>query len=305
MNANSTVEPIPNISLLELIPKFSGTAALPVRAFIAKINGISQISGWSDAQKLIITKLKLTDGAESFVHADPRASTTRSFDELVDRLLYRFDNPLPLSTYLNELATCAQRTKETVHDYSTRLRVLGRNIGSVQGDRITPEIRQASDKLLQARFVAGLRPEIQRHVLSREPSSFEEAISVALTEEANNKIFEGSLTRRESEREQADVFAVLTEQVRDLSMQVQNLKEQVNVNTIHPRGMNGAPYRSRANVKCYFCGREGHYQYECRKKMNSGNRSPMRNRRVSFSPRRDETNETHERQLNTRGKRRY
>lgn len=292
--------PTINLSCIELIPTFSGEG--DIKNFLDRIDEVSQLTRWSELEKLTIAKLKLTGAAETFFRADPLNAAVDSFQDFSARLKQRFQQQIPLATQLQNLAACSQGEYESVAEYATRIRVIGNQIFSSCGSGRAPETRQANDRLLQARFVAGLKPSIQRLVLSRAPRSFEDSVTVAQTEEINEAVFLKSTTEPEGAVAQAsDSITQLTEQVQKLTLQVQTLHSQLPVNTSYTQ--NQKFRNSRPTIRCYYCGNLGHVQAQCRKyraatrdryDTQRQQRSNSRERGSEFSP---------ERNLNFQGRR--
>lgn len=152
-------------------------------------------------------------------------------------------------------------------DFASRVRIMGVKLFSEgKGEPLGVEVRRANDRLLQARFVAGLRADIQRYVLSKGPENFEEAVLVAIAEEANNEIARSSNARVEMGSNNSNqVIQQLTEQIQVLNAQVQNLSANSigYVNALQGRGRE----RTWGDIVCFYCGGKGHIQRECRRKM--------------------------------------
>jgi hypothetical protein len=56
-----------DLSLVGLIPKWSGTEkAAPLSEFFEAIEGTARLGNWSDADKIQVAVLKLTDAAKAF-----------------------------------------------------------------------------------------------------------------------------------------------------------------------------------------------------------------------------------------------
>jgi hypothetical protein len=61
-----------DLSLISLIPKWSGLeSGVPLEEFLKNIDGSAQIGRWSEADKLRIAALKLTESARMFCSGCP------------------------------------------------------------------------------------------------------------------------------------------------------------------------------------------------------------------------------------------
>ncbi|GFW38869.1 gypsy retrotransposon integrase-like protein 1 [Trichonephila clavipes] len=129
------------------------------------------------------------------------------------------------------------------------------------------QVRNANDQLLQSRFISGLRNDIRRFVLARDPNNLEESINAALIEEQNvklNQIANDERTGLSPLQTETSVISALTNKLEEINLRVERLQEASSV-TAHKTG--GGLFRRRETVfKCYYCGLEGHKQAECRKR---------------------------------------
>ncbi|GFX13550.1 hypothetical protein TNCV_3136231 [Trichonephila clavipes] len=141
----------------------------------------------------------------------------------------------------------------------------------------------AKDQLLQSRFVSGLRNDIRRFVLARDPNNLEESINAALIEEQNvklNQIANDERTGLSPLQTETTVISALTNKLEEINLRVERLQEPSSVTA---RKTGGGLFRRRETVfKCYYCGLEGHRQVECRKKR-------MDERKANYHPPRGET----------------
>lgn len=214
--------------LVELIPSFSGKVGA-VNEFIRKIEEVGQLNGWTNAEKLTILKLKITDEAERFVNINGQG--VDDYDHIVNDLKLNFENKVPLTTHLQELAICTQGKGESVNEFGNRLRTIGRAILQAQGNAENPAVLESNDKVLLAKFCAGIKPELQRQVLSGNPATLENAIVLAKSEENNFKVFETNSKSRglmygsseaasgENNGKDGDLIQGLTAQIARLSVE--------------------------------------------------------------------------------------
>ncbi|GFV26876.1 hypothetical protein TNCV_3455471 [Trichonephila clavipes] len=116
-------------------------------------------------------------------------------------------------------------------------------------------------------FISGLRNDIRRFVLARDPNNLEESINAALIEEQNvklNEIANDERTGLSPLHTETSVISALTNKLDEINLRVERLQEASSVTT---RKTGGGLFRRRETVfKCFYCGLEGHKQTECRRK---------------------------------------
>ncbi|GFW78679.1 hypothetical protein TNCV_4261021 [Trichonephila clavipes] len=133
-------------------------------------------------------------------------------------------------------------SSESVQEFAARINKLETQIFHSSNTVQNTEARNANDQLLQSRFISGLRNDIRRFVLARDPNNLEESINAALIEEQNvklNQIANDERTGLSPLQTETSVISALT-----------NKRETV--------------------FKCYYCDFEGHKQAECRKRRAKG-----------------------------------
>ncbi|GFW72340.1 hypothetical protein TNCV_703771 [Trichonephila clavipes] len=138
------------------------------------------------------------------------------------------------------------------------------------------QVRNANDQLLQSRFISGLRNDIRRFVLARDPINLEESISAALIEEQNvnlNQIANDERTGLSPSQTETSVISALTNKLQEINLRVERLQDASSVTS---RKTGGDLFRRRETVfKCFYCGFQGHRQSECRKKRGWTNVEPI------------------------------
>ncbi|GFU77892.1 hypothetical protein TNCV_1139001 [Trichonephila clavipes] len=85
-------------------------------------------------------------------------------------------------------AEMTQGPSESVQEFAARINKLGTQIFQSGNSAQNTAVRNANDQLLQSRFISGLRNDIRRFVLSRDPLNLDESINAALIEEQNMKL---------------------------------------------------------------------------------------------------------------------
>ncbi|GFX65779.1 hypothetical protein TNCV_2043131 [Trichonephila clavipes] len=219
-------------NLIDLIPKYDGSESLGIRRFLEKINDVANLGNWSNAEKVTILKLKLAGIAEEFFLSDP-----------------------------------ANSSSESVQEFAARINKLGTQIFQSSNSAQNTAARNANDQLLQSRFISGLRNEIRRFVLARDPNNLEESINAALIEEQNvklNQIANDERTGLSPLHTETSVLSALTNKLDEINLRVERLQE---ASSMTARKTGGGLFRRRETVfKCFYCGLEGHRQTECRRK---------------------------------------
>ncbi|GFV84437.1 hypothetical protein TNCV_5007011 [Trichonephila clavipes] len=175
-------------NLIYLIPIYDEGESLGIRRFLAKINDVANLGKWSNDEKVTILKLKLARIAEEFFLSDPTHSQLTEYNDIARILIGRFEKAVPLSTRLQLFSSCIQGPSESVQEFAARINKLGTQIFQSGNSAQNTAMRNANDQLLQSRFISGLRNDIRRFVLSRDPLNLDESINAALIEEQNMKL---------------------------------------------------------------------------------------------------------------------
>ncbi|GFW85204.1 hypothetical protein TNCV_3249441 [Trichonephila clavipes] len=154
---------------------------------------------------------------------------------------------------------------ESVHEFVARIKKLGTQIFQSGNSVQSTAARNANDQLLQSHFISGLRNEIRRFVLARDPNTLEESINAALIEEQNLKLNEIASNERSglsAQAKESAVISALTDKLQELNLTVEKLQE---ANTINARKMTKGEFRRNMGVfKFFYCGIKVHRQIECR-----------------------------------------
>ncbi|GFX47755.1 uncharacterized protein TNCV_700091 [Trichonephila clavipes] len=254
-------------NLIDLIPMYDGGESLGIRRFLGKINDVANLGKWSNDEKVTILKLKLTGIAEEFFLSDPTHSQLTEYNDIARILIGRFEKAVPLSTRLQLFSSCIQGPSESVQEFAARINKLGTQIFQSGNSAQNTAVRNANDQLLQSRFISGLKNEIRRFVLSRDPLNLEESINAALIEEQNMKLNQIASEERSglsSAQTENPVLSALADRLQEINLRVGRLQE---ASAVTARKSGGNYFNRRENVfKCFYCGIQGHRQAECRKR---------------------------------------
>ncbi|GFX01842.1 hypothetical protein TNCV_370311 [Trichonephila clavipes] len=206
------------------------------------------------------------------------AVTLRWFRTNQRVLITRFEKAAPLSTRLQLFSSCIQGSSESVQEFAARINKLGTQIFQSGNSAQNTAVRNANDQLLQSRFISGLRNDIRRFVLARDPINLYESISAALIEEQNvklNQIANDERSGLSPSQTETSVISALKNKLEEINLRVERLQEASSV-TVRKTG--GDLFNRRETVfKCFYCGFQGHRQAECRK-------TRMDERRANYQP---------------------
>ncbi|GFW36066.1 retrovirus-related Pol polyprotein from transposon 17.6 [Trichonephila clavipes] len=183
---------------------YDGGESLGIRRFLEKINDVANLGKWSNAKKVTILKLKLAGIAEEFFY--PTQPTLFS--------------------------SCIQGSSESLQEFAARINKLGTQIFHSSNTVQNTEARNANDQLLQSRFNSGLRNDIRRFVLARDPNDLEESLNAALIEEQNvklNQIANDERTGLPPLQTETSVISALTNKLKEINLRVERLQEASSV----------------------------------------------------------------------------
>ncbi|GFV21359.1 hypothetical protein TNCV_2371161 [Trichonephila clavipes] len=219
-------------NLIDLIPMYDGGESLGIRRFLEKINDVANLGKWSNDEKVTILKLKLAGIAEEFFLSDPTHSQLTEYNDITRILIERFEKAVPLSTRLQLFSSCIQGPSESVQEFAARINKLGTQIFQSGNSAQNNAVRNANDQMLQSRFISGLRNDIRRFVLSRDPLNFDESINAAMIEEQNMKLNQIANEERSglsSAQTENSVLSALADRLEEINLRVGRLQEASSV----------------------------------------------------------------------------
>ncbi|GFW44452.1 retrovirus-related Pol polyprotein from transposon 17.6 [Trichonephila clavipes] len=174
-----------------------------------------------------------------------------NFDLLVVKVLIsRFERSVPLSTWLQLFSSCIQGSSESVQEFAARINKLGTQIFQSSNSAQNTAARNANDQLLQSRFISGLRNDIRRFVLARDPNNLEESINSALIEEQNvklNQIANDERTGLSPLHTETSVISVLTNKLDEINLRIERLQEASSVTARKTADLERAGIISKSN----------------------------------------------------------
>ncbi|GFT80654.1 hypothetical protein TNCV_4598881 [Trichonephila clavipes] len=125
----------------------------------------------------------------------------------------------------------SQGSSESVQN-SQRINKLGTQIFQSGISAQNTAVRNANDQLLQSRFISGLRNDIPRFVLARDPMNLDESIRVALIEEQNMKLNQIANDERSGlspSQKENSVISALPNKLEEINLRVGRLQEASSV----------------------------------------------------------------------------
>lgn len=244
-----------------LVVRFTGDDDVSVEQFFETLELAKFLGTWSEEQVLAVAKLRLGGTAMEFIRSTPKAGET--WATFQDKLKKRFMPRLHRYFLEQKFVNCKQGQTETVHTFSTRLRLIARQLAncksSTSGQNVTDlpfEISKLEERIMH-QFLVGLRTDLRRFVLVREPKSFEEALNAALLEEANDLVT-GNYGA-EAGAAPGAYAAVSAESLREQSAVGQGINK-----SFQDRGSGWqSSGQSSGQRVCYGCGESSHYLRDC------------------------------------------
>ena len=180
----TSVPSVPFIgSNVHLIPNFCGDDSVTVEKFIDSLKTVSHLSAWSESHTLCAARLRISGTAGEYIVANPHILD--SFEVFQKSLKERFTPKISLVSLERSFISCLQQPLESVQEFSTRLRRLAIQLREANANPNTEATRKMIEDRLFVQFLAGLRQDIGRFVLVRNPINILQAEEHALQEEAN------------------------------------------------------------------------------------------------------------------------
>lgn len=114
-----------------------------------------------------------------------------SWQELKDHLLENYSEKRTFAQWQLELNSCRQNFNEPVLNYSNRIENCYIKLIKALNPKLSKEAREANVELLKNQalniFISGLNQQLHILLKSQKPSTFEEAVSIAISEEQEIK----------------------------------------------------------------------------------------------------------------------
>lgn len=159
------------------------------------VKQVALIGSRKEVHKLGVARCRVAGVAYDFAWRNERAKDSKMFTNFRAILLKRFDTEQPGVRLLSFLAA-REKDDEDVQTYATRLQSMGMDMLCADRGRVafpgTHDRARIARKLTRKRlclqFVQRLKHPIRCFMLSCRPERFEEAVKVAMQEEANKSL---------------------------------------------------------------------------------------------------------------------
>lgn len=250
----------PYFDLVSSIPSYDGERADMVVPFFEHIDGVGELSGWTDTQKLQVIKLKLTGGALQFAKYDEKCKSATTADEIRTALVERFGDSLPDHYYFEQLASIRQTKGETVEQFADKVkRTCDRTVRTTSNEEVNKVLREEADRRAMEAFTRGLYGEIGRQTRIKFPKTYREAVSIAVALK-NLEIRPGA----EEDSRPRRAFSTKTQQICYSCRRPGHLAKECR-SAMGSTSHQGASPRQQETY-CNYCKRRGHLEEFCRDK---------------------------------------
>ena len=229
--------------------------------YLVYFEQLAELNGWDRPTMAIVLGLCLK-GAARTVLTGLSLAERRNYRALKDALTQNFNPPQKLHLYMAELKARKRRPHESLVD-------LGRDIA-----RLTRLAYPAADPATRETIginafldsMPGPAIEIRLHVIKGHPTTLQEAVAYAMEVDvilesqapSSKRSNVRTLGDTETENPKSEL-QVLAEALQKLEKRLDALDKRSKFQ------------RSKANVKCYNCGKMGHFKSTCRAPLKSGN----------------------------------
>lgn len=293
-------EPNPNkiAGYQNLVNIFDGEIFTNINYFINNLKEIGEIATWNDAELIAVLKSKLKGPALQFFIDDPELANEKKFDCIISKFKKYFENKTTLSHRQQQFSNCRQNPGELVRSFATRVSNLTINYFGIQ-NASKPDAGPIVDQTKLAKFLEGLNPDLKRLALTRNPSSFEEAVENALLDEINSQFTIPSIQNISTSNEKSSSDSKLSEvlgrqldisnqMIGALSSQLEKLTTQISIQQqqqLNTANSNFNRYNDYSRRQpCTHCGRKNHHSSQCYSMRNHNTRiSTYRGNRMENS----------------------
>uniref|UniRef100_T1I2C9 CCHC-type domain-containing protein n=1 Tax=Rhodnius prolixus TaxID=13249 RepID=T1I2C9_RHOPR len=236
-----------DLSLQSLIMPWSGDISdRPIDQFLQNFSLVAERGGWSEADKIMICRLKLKGAAADCVACRPELLLpTATFVDMVDVIRTRFVGEATPEQKLLELNSLEQLSGEDARQFADRCRQVGEKTLPISASVVEAGWARAQlERILMAAYIKGLKGEPSRQLQYDPPKTFHEAVA------------------RASRIEQVRVKSTSPREI----WAVQGSSGLEGKTTVEPQ---------RSGSMCFRCGRPGHFAKSCdlrrRKSLGWGN----------------------------------
>lgn len=187
-----------------------------------------------------------------------------SWEDLKTHLLENYSEKRTFAQWQLELNSCRQGQNEPVLHYSNKIENCYIKLIKSLSPKLTKEAQEANVELLKSQalniFISGLNPQLHILLKSQKPSTFEEAVSIAISEEqeinSRQEMSSGHFAPKVKRCSNCQMLGHLSFQCRKAPM----------VRSVQT----GVP-------TCFNCNKKGHISRDCWQKPGPSNRSRYNN----------------------------
>jgi len=166
-----------------LLPVFDGNSN--AEFFFKTLDEIANIGGLSPEEKLIVAKSKLRDNALEFLTNSVTLKNETNYDNFKKILIDYFTEKTSLASDQQQFSNCKQLPDESVKRFASRVNNSAHKFLGIQNTN-SDEVKTLIDRTKLAKFLEGLKDAFKHNVLTKDPSSFEEAVRFAALKELNS-----------------------------------------------------------------------------------------------------------------------
>lgn len=195
-NGNDFEDPevLPTLSKLSavhnLISIFDSESAVTPEYFVTSFDRLADSLKAGDPEKLLIMKTRIRGPALTHIIQSPEMANETSYKEFKTKFLNFFETKSSVALRSQQFSNCKMLPAEPIKLFAARvatatLKFLGKV--NVKDDAIVSIIEQT--KL--SKFLEGVKPDIRKNLLTKDPKSFDEAVAFAELLELNDSMSQG------------------------------------------------------------------------------------------------------------------
>lgn len=254
---------IPNIAPgnlvigIDSLPTYDGTTG--INEFLSVIEETSVLANWTSQQMVAIARLKLRHRAKQFIDSEPALLTTQSWTTLKESLKKQFTRQHVKGSAMKNFMECRQKSGESCRQFLTRLKLLGNRTITLTGDPANDDpIQRKLEQDITTQFILGLMMPIKQRVLSGNPQTLDEALSVAEREESIENLIHPS-----SSRECRGVNWTPAGKQNGYSSNNASKAKVFKCDKCKKMGHTEKFCRSATQIVCFYCNKPGHFKSSC------------------------------------------
>ena len=232
--------------------------------WICHFESVSDVNGWSDEDKLLWIRVRLT-GKAHMAHTRLSHETQQHYTTTKEALRERFEPPSKRHLYKVEFESRKKRDKESWADFGDELLLLA--------SKAFPSLQdEAREELALTRYLDQLSdPQVSFGVKQRHPKTIHEAVSGTIELESYLLKSASSDVRQvtQKEPEEQAAVAVIQSTQKGIMEMMQKLVGRVEQLELTSQKNRQPPRRSQARTRpmgpvvCYCCGQPGHFAKGC------------------------------------------